>query len=100
VRVKGVHTAWQAIPQRGTRVRALRRWDDEAVKVFLVAAYADTRTGNVAPQSKRHAYLPGSRTTACGFNLDAMRRFAEFRFSDQPSGVRCPLCARVVGGDH
>ena len=67
---------------------------------FLVAAYADSRNGGVAPQSKRHAYLPGSTTTACGFGLNAMRRFVGFRFSDQPPQVRCPLCARVVGSAH
>ena len=78
----------------------LGQWNDVAVNDFRVAAYADSRAGHVAPETKRHAYLVGATTTACGFGLDAMRRFADLRFCGQIASVRCPLCARVVAGHH
>ena len=68
---------------------------------YLVAAhpggYAST---SQAPEGKRHAYLTGASTTVCGFGLDAMRRFADLRFSLEPPAVRCPLCARAVAANH
>ena len=74
--------------------------DDGGVKDYLVAAHADKRTESPAPEGKCHAYVVGASTTACGFGLDAMRRFTDLRFSLQPAAARCPLCARVVGGNH
>ena len=67
---------------------------------YLVATHAEKRSESPTPEGKRHAYLAGARTTACGFALDAMRRFSDVRFSLQPPASRCPLCARVVGGNH
>jgi hypothetical protein len=81
-------------------VRAGQQWDDVSVTDYLVAAHADNRTASPAPEGKCHAYLAGARTTACGFGLDAMRRFTDLHFSLQPPEVRCPLCARVVGGNR
>ena len=76
-------------------------WDDRPVNDYLVAAHP-ARHGSVsqAPEGKRHAYLAGADTTACGFGLNAMQRFAGLRFSLQPPAVRCPLCARVVGANR
>lgn len=76
------------------------RWHDAAVSVYLVAVHVD-RTGCVTAKSKRHAYVPGAKATVCGFGLAApMRLFTEARFSLQPQAARCPLCSRVVAGDH
>ena len=76
-------------------------WHDRAVHDYLVAAHPPGyRIVSPAPDGKRHAYLPGARTTACGFELNAMQRFADLRFSAQAPAMRCPLCARAVGADH
>jgi hypothetical protein len=68
------------------------------VKDYLVAAREEHRNGRQVPGGKRHAYLRGARTTACGFGLDQMERFADMPFSHQPAAARCPLCARAVRG--
>ena len=81
-------------------MREGQQWDDGSVNDYLVATHAEKRSESLMPEGKRHAYLVGARTTACGFALDAMRRFTEVRFSLQPPAERCPLCARVVGGNH
>jgi len=79
---------------------ARKPWDDGSVNQYLVATHADKRTESAAPEGKCHAYLAGASSTACGFGLAAMRRFTDLRFSLQPPAARCPLCARVVGGNH
>ncbi len=64
---------------------------------YLVASHRERqRVDSQTPQGKRHAYLPGARTTVCGFGLNAMQRFASLRFELEPPAVRCPLCARAV----
>ena len=75
-------------------------WDDRAVHDYLVAAHPAGPTVSQTPEGKRHAYLPGASTTACGFRLYSMQRFASLRFSHQPPALRCPICARAVGADH
>jgi hypothetical protein len=70
------------------------------VNDYMVATHAEKRSESLVPEGKRHAYRAGARTTACGFALDAMRRFADVPFSLQPPASRCPICARAVGGDH
>lgn len=77
-----------------------KQWDDGSVNEYMVATHADKRTDGAAPEGKCHAYLAGASSTACGFGLAAMRRFTDLRFSLQPPATRCPLCARVVGGNH
>jgi hypothetical protein len=52
------------------------------------------------PEGRRHAFVKGAKTTACGFPLVAMRVFHGLQFSDETPSVRCPICARVVGADH
>ena len=81
-------------------MRASQGWDDGSVNDYLVATHAEKRSVSQTPQGKRHAYLAGASTTACGFALEAMRRFTDVRFGLQPPASRCPLCARVVGGNH
>lgn len=68
---------------------------------YLVATYSQGQRGvDQVPKGKRHAYLPSARTTACGFELQAMQRFAHLKFTLQYPAERCPLCARVVSADH
>jgi hypothetical protein len=59
------------------------------------------RLGAQLPEGKLHAYLRGTKTTACGFGLDRMETFEALRFSLMLPSARCRLCARVVGAaDH
>jgi hypothetical protein len=76
--------------------------------VYRVAAHgrgawrdqtAQRLSGDV-PAGKLHAYMDGSKTTACGFALGSMQKFEALRFSDMTPSARCPLCARKVGADH
>jgi hypothetical protein len=73
------------------------------VNDYLVAAH-DTRRPQLkgqVPEVKRHAYLPGMATTACGFGLREMRLFGDLWFSEQAPAQRCPICSRIVGaGDR
>ncbi len=68
---------------------------------YAVASHrARQRVDSQTPEGKRHAYLTGADTTACGFGLTTMQRFASLRFELEPPAVRCPLCARVVGANR
>jgi hypothetical protein len=71
------------------------------VNEYRVAGHPQrAKTVTEAPEGKSHAYLPGASTTACGFGLSSMQRFADLRFVAQAPAARCPLCARAVGADH
>ena len=78
-----------------------RACDDRAVNDYLVAAHpARYGAASRIPEGKRHAYLPGATTTACGFGLSTMQKYASLRFNLQEPTERCPICARAVGADH
>jgi hypothetical protein len=89
-----------AVPRHTARADAPRETIG-GVNDYMVAAHtARYRSVSQDPQGKRHAYRSGASTTACGFGLDAMQRFANLRFNLQAPELRCPLCARLVGANH
>jgi hypothetical protein len=68
------------------------------VKDYRVASHLVTRGAvrSEGPDGKRHAYLRGEHSTACGFGLAPMHLFPGLPFTDQGSAVRCQLCSRIV----
>ena len=69
---------------------------DEDYRVATYPVVRGRRFPQGAPEGKNHAYLRGTKTTACGFGLVEMHAFDTLLFVEQPHADRCSICERRV----